>query len=116
MRVCTDGDGFPWGYNAGGLSGALEPGRPGCKALFHQLYVPNGAWVIMGGNLLCTYCPRLATIAFNLYSIKRDRSNQWISEKVHKTGGWIEGEIEGMQRGQHLLLFWKLNRLCLMLA
>lgn len=52
MCVCTDGDGFPWGYNAEGLSGALEPGRPGCKALFHQLYVPNGAWVIMGGNLL----------------------------------------------------------------
>lgn len=77
-----------WGYNAGELSG-LWSQADACKALFHQL-VPNGAWVIMGGNLLCTYCPRLATITFNLYSIKRDRSNQWISEKVHKTGGWIE--------------------------
>lgn len=35
-----------------------------------QFYVPNGAWVIMGGNWLCTYYPGLATITFNVLSVK----------------------------------------------
>lgn len=51
------------------LSGALRQADLD-QSLFHQLYLPNEPWVFMGGNLLCTHCPWLATIILNLYFTK----------------------------------------------
>lgn len=59
-----------WGDNAGeAVWGAVARG-PGYESLCHHFYLPNGAWVIMGRNLLSTHCPGLAPIIFNLHFIK----------------------------------------------